>query len=548
MGFFQRKKSGWSNMEFREVIRYGGKPMFLIKDQKGVRLSEAIITGDQVIKPLDPPPWLPPEYPPERVDVWELYQAIYVFVYTYVDLLRVGYYAVVAMWVMASWLQEALPIAVYLNLLGRMETGKTKLIVDVLRELAYRGIPSTVITGPGLFRTVQEYRPTLLIDESEFITKKKEDLIAVINAGYRRGVKVIRIEEVGKRREPRTYDVFGFKAMGGTEELNEITASRNILLKMHKLRRPLKMFVDQRRGEELRSSLLRFRIDHLDAFQEFVEPKAREAMVHPLPLSAGEEGEDAPVSPRISEIFFPLIALTEYLNQLDHRFEGVKGSIEEVKKQLSKERRVEEKAGENAKMVQVLLQKRAGKQEWTVSVADAAAEFNRDVPEKSEERISRQKAGVMLSRLGFEKVTLPDRKAGYLIREDLMMELASDYGIQFLTWHEERRLVLDAVKALKGVTDAASKVKVQEELAKKMDRAEVLRVIAELTEAKELEEVDAEHMRVVESTPTVSEATAEGGGHKCDQCGKTGATLIIRPPNPPVYLCDDCLADYEGEI
>jgi hypothetical protein len=59
-----------------------------------------------------------------------------------------------------------------------------------------------------MFRAVEQWRPTLLIDEADSFLKDKEDLRGIINDGYQRDGKVIRAERIGKNFEVKGFACF----------------------------------------------------------------------------------------------------------------------------------------------------------------------------------------------------------------------------------------------------------------------------------------------------------------------------------------------------
>ncbi len=95
--------------------------------------------------------------------------------------------------------------------------GKTQFL-NVISELVKRPMPTSNITAAALFRSIEKWTPTLLIDEADSFIKDSEDLRGILNAGHgRRSSYVIRT--VGDNHEPKKFNVWGAKAISGIGHL-----------------------------------------------------------------------------------------------------------------------------------------------------------------------------------------------------------------------------------------------------------------------------------------------------------------------------------------
>ena len=83
--------------------------------------------------------------------------------------------------------------------------GKTTLL-DVLGRLVPRPLPTANVTPAALFRVVEGYRPTLLVDEADSFLHDNDELRGVLNSGHRKGGTVLRT--VGDDHEPRAFNTF----------------------------------------------------------------------------------------------------------------------------------------------------------------------------------------------------------------------------------------------------------------------------------------------------------------------------------------------------
>ena len=76
--------------------------------------------------------------------------------------------------------------------------GKTTLL-DVISRLVLRPLPTGSVTAAALFRVVEGYRPTLLVDEADTFLSEADELRGVLNSGHRKGGQVVRTVRRGPR-------------------------------------------------------------------------------------------------------------------------------------------------------------------------------------------------------------------------------------------------------------------------------------------------------------------------------------------------------------
>lgn len=138
-----------------------------------------------------------------------------------------------ALWVVATYMIEAIFNAAILAFTGPTKRcGKTRGL-EILIRLVLKGLPAASITPAALFRVVESWSPTLLIDELDRV-KDDEGLTQLLNAGTRRDTAVvIRVETTPEGEfEPRKFSVFAFKAVALIGLPTGTVADRSILIRM----------------------------------------------------------------------------------------------------------------------------------------------------------------------------------------------------------------------------------------------------------------------------------------------------------------------------
>lgn len=114
--------------------------------------------------------------------------------------------------------------------------GKTQLLT-VLGRMCYRTLPASNASASALFRAVELWKPTILIDEADTFFRDNTELHGMVNAGYLRDGFVLRSEAVGDSFEPRMFSVFSAKALAGIrleKHLPDATMSRGIVFNLRR--------------------------------------------------------------------------------------------------------------------------------------------------------------------------------------------------------------------------------------------------------------------------------------------------------------------------
>jgi hypothetical protein len=106
------------------------------------------------------------------------------FIFKYVDL-ESSFRTFAACYVLLSWLYDRFYSIPYLRLLGDFGTGKSRAL-DVIGGICYRPINvSGATSAAGIFRVIDRWKGTLILDESDFrYSDETVDIIRILNQGF----------------------------------------------------------------------------------------------------------------------------------------------------------------------------------------------------------------------------------------------------------------------------------------------------------------------------------------------------------------------------
>jgi Protein of unknown function (DUF3631) len=224
-------------------------------------------TGGQgtVLTLNDPEPW------PEPVDGAVLLDAIATVLTRYV-VLPPGAAVAMALWVLHTHLIDILQVSPILGLTSPQKRCGKSTLLDVLRALARRAVGASNITAAAVFRVVETFTPTLLIDEADTFLREHEELRGILNAGHTRtGAHVVRT--VGDDFKPRLFRTSCAKAIAAIGDLPGTIEDRAIVVRM-KRRTPSEQVERLRRDrmdaelEPLRRQGARWAADHTTAIRD----------------------------------------------------------------------------------------------------------------------------------------------------------------------------------------------------------------------------------------------------------------------------------------
>lgn len=357
-------------------------------------------------QPLLRCPWPLATKPIEYGSSKELWNDVRQFIYEHLFLPSEALYGVLTAWIMSTWIRELWTVVPYLFFYGPVASGKTRGL-EVLHRICYRGILAGNISAAALFRSCELWHPTLLLDETEIYSREtKIEVVGLLNSGYRRGQYAIRVKQTQYGTELETFDVFGHKALAGTHALAQALESRAIMVRMIKARRSVNRLIDEKKATELRNKLLGWRLYTLacaelsELYELFTEG------IPPLDFADG----------RLIELFTCLLAVSN---------EGRENILKYAKKMFEL-RQFEEKASEEAEIVEILLKENLANEKNIVLTKEVAESFNASRLDK--EKWKTKSVGWILRRLGFNKVHT-EKGNGWLIEEDRLAYLQQIYSV-----------------------------------------------------------------------------------------------------------------------
>jgi putative DNA primase/helicase len=141
----------------------------------------------------------------------------------------------IALWVLHTFLVNKFTVSPRLAVTSPTKgCGKTT-ILRFLNQVVRRPKRAGSISPSALFRVVEKYQPTVLLDETEKYIENGSDLHALLNEGHCKGGTVLRV--LGDNLELREFLVFGPVAFARNGRLPDDLEQRSIIVEMQRRKR-----------------------------------------------------------------------------------------------------------------------------------------------------------------------------------------------------------------------------------------------------------------------------------------------------------------------
>jgi hypothetical protein len=238
--------------------------------------------------------------PAEYESTETLLAAVRTFIHRYCDVSE-GFEEIAAHYVLFSWIYDAFNEVPYLRVKGDFGTGKSRFLLTV-GSLCYKAIfASGASTVSPLFRILDAFRGTLVMDEGDFrFSDERAEIVKILNNGNARGFPVLRSESTAQKEyDPRAFHVFGPKIVATRGFFSDRALESRCITEEMERRPPrpdIPLNLPASFGDEaltLRNQLLMFR------FRNVTAPRSVDA--------SALRG----IEPRIAQIFAPLLATIE---------------------------------------------------------------------------------------------------------------------------------------------------------------------------------------------------------------------------------------------
>lgn len=237
----------------------------------------------------DPEPW------PDPVDGAELLDSVARALGRFVAMPE-GAATAVSLWIVHAHSLDAWFLSAILALVSPVKRcGKTTLL-QVIGALVPRPLHASNITPAVVFRAVEKFAPTLLVDEADTFLRANDELRGVLNSGHTKSTAFV-VRTDGDDYEPRLFSTWCAKAVALIGKLPDTLEDRSITISM------------RRRAPE--EQIERLRLDRLEGLEEIRSRGARWAADNEDVLRELDPEMPVELDDRAADNWRPLLAIAD---------------------------------------------------------------------------------------------------------------------------------------------------------------------------------------------------------------------------------------------
>jgi putative DNA primase/helicase len=205
----------------------------------------------------------------------------------------------IALWVAHTHAFEAAQISPRLLIRSaEKQSGKTSLML-ILQHLVRKPHSVSSITGPGIFRAVAAWHPTLIMDEADNYVAKSDDIAAILNSGHNRAMASV-TRCVGPKFMPTNFTTWSPVAIACIGRQRDTLEDRSIIIPIR--RRP--------RSEKV----MGLRLDKMDEFTAIQKKLETWHNKNIIALTRSKHDPQVPdeLTDRAADNWRPLLAIADY--------------------------------------------------------------------------------------------------------------------------------------------------------------------------------------------------------------------------------------------
>jgi 5S rRNA maturation endonuclease (ribonuclease M5) len=150
-----------------------------------------------------------------------------------------GLSLVIALWVIGTYLSHVFDCYPYICVTSPTKRCGKTLLAELIGLVSARTKSTVNVSEAALFRMIQVFQPTIIMDEAETLANRKSEraqfLLSLLNAGHRKGANVIRC--VGSDHTPTEFPVYCPKVLLAIGNLPDTFRDRSIIVAMRRRRK-----------------------------------------------------------------------------------------------------------------------------------------------------------------------------------------------------------------------------------------------------------------------------------------------------------------------
>lgn len=140
----------------------------------------------------------------------------------------------ITLWIVATYVYDAFRVFPKLAVISPEKRCGKSTMLDILSGLTCGSLLASNITPAAIFRSVDLWKPTLIIDEADtFLSGRNDDLIGVINSGHTKTTAFV-VRTVGDDHTPKKFSTWSPMAFASIKGIAGTVMDRSIIINLRR--------------------------------------------------------------------------------------------------------------------------------------------------------------------------------------------------------------------------------------------------------------------------------------------------------------------------
>jgi hypothetical protein len=142
---------------------------------------------------------------------------------------------VATLWIFGSYLMDTWRLWPRIMITSPTKACGKSTLLEVIDAMAHRGLIISNTKSAGVFRAIEAWRPTLLMDEADTWMKEDAELAGILNSGHtKRTARVIRVQDIGGELKPTLFSTWCPMVIAGIVTQCDTLTSRSVVISLRR--------------------------------------------------------------------------------------------------------------------------------------------------------------------------------------------------------------------------------------------------------------------------------------------------------------------------
>lgn len=137
------------------------------------------------------------------------------------------------LWTAYTHVYDRFPVSPYFVIMSPTKRCGKSTLLSMIGALVWRPLATSNATPAAIFRAIEKWHPTLLMDEAETFVKGKDELRGILNSGHTRASAFV-VRTVGEDYEPTRFSTWAPKLFALIGKLPPTLEDRAVLVRLRR--------------------------------------------------------------------------------------------------------------------------------------------------------------------------------------------------------------------------------------------------------------------------------------------------------------------------